>query len=90
MKTIYIIWNKSFEWDDPIPSSDSIVFISYDYESALNKFKFYIELCNNFYNDSKWCYEYSLYSYIPETYPIEGKLIMNVNNIINEETCVLN
>lgn len=80
MKEIYIIWNNSFEYGDMYTDS-TIAYITEDYNLAEKEFEQYKELCRIAYDDQKWCYDYSLFSYPLDTYPIKGKCLCKINNI---------
>lgn len=80
MKEVYIIWNKSFEYDE-IYISDSIAYITEDYNMALHEFEKYKKICKDNYDDSRWCYSYSLEVYYLDTHPLKEKILFKIDNI---------
>lgn len=81
--TIYIIWNNSFTYGDLCIDS-AVVYITEDYELAKQKFEQYKKLCKDTYGDPKWCYSYSLVSYILDSYPIKEKCLCKIDNISDD------
>ena len=79
-KEIYIILNRSHKLSD-IECTDSIDYVSEDYESIREKFNECIEFCKETYDHYKWYYGYSLLVYYTNTYPIRSECIQEVDNM---------
>lgn len=89
MKEVYIIWNKSFEYGE-ICISNSIAYITENYNTALHEFEKYKKICKDTYNDSRWCYSYSLEVCYLDTYPLKEETLFEIDNLQDEETSIPN
>lgn len=79
MEKVYIVWNNSFKIGD-ICVHGVPVFITTNYDAAIEEFEYYQKLCKKAYGDPLWCYNYTLSWYYMDNPIIGDNVLYEVSN----------